>query len=126
MYTLTPPTVEPVTLDEAKLAARVDGAQWDDIITPAIASARQLAEQHTGRRFMSQVLRFELAHLALGAQAFQLAVHDQGHAGGIVAAVFQRLQPGDEGGHDIASGHGGNDSTHGSILTEAAILAAGV
>jgi hypothetical protein len=60
MYTLTQPTLEPVTLAEAKLSARVDGSEWDDIISGAITAARQVAEQETGRRFMSQVVRFEL------------------------------------------------------------------
>lgn len=60
MHLLTAPTVEPVTLDEAKLSARVDGSEWDGIITGAIAAARQVAEQETGRRFLTQTWRLDL------------------------------------------------------------------
>ena len=59
MHLLTAPTVEPVTLDEAKLSARVDGSEWDDLITGYIAAARQVAEQETGARFITQTQRAE-------------------------------------------------------------------
>ena len=59
MYTLTQPTLEPVTLAEAKVSARVDGPEWDDIITGAIVAARQVAEQEAGMRFIAQVTRAE-------------------------------------------------------------------
>lgn len=59
-YLLIPPQREPVSLTEAKLAARLDGDHWDAIVTPAIAAARQVAEHQTGRRFMAQTWRVEL------------------------------------------------------------------
>jgi len=59
-YLLTPPIAEPVLLADAKLSARVDGSQWDGIITPAIQAARELAEQETRQRFMAQTWRIEL------------------------------------------------------------------
>jgi uncharacterized phiE125 gp8 family phage protein len=58
---LTPPTREPVTVADAKLAARLDGDHWDAIVAPAIAAARQVAEHQTGQRFMQQTWRTELA-----------------------------------------------------------------
>jgi hypothetical protein len=61
MHLLTAPTIEPVTLEQAKIAARVDGPEWDDIITAAIVAARQVAEQETGQRFITQTWRIELA-----------------------------------------------------------------
>lgn len=61
MYLLTAPTLEPVTVDAAKLAARLDGSQWDGIVADAIAAARQVAEHQTGQRFMAQTWRQELA-----------------------------------------------------------------
>ena len=70
MYTLTNPTTEPVTLAEAKLAARVDGSDWDAIITAAIVAARQVAEQETGRRFISQTWRIELTDWPAEADVF--------------------------------------------------------
>lgn len=60
MITLTPPTIEPVTLAEAKTAARIDGTVWDSIVTASIKAAREYAEHLTGRHFMQQVQRFEL------------------------------------------------------------------
>lgn len=58
---LTPPTAEPVSVAAAKQAARLDGAHWDAIVAPAIASARQVAEHLTGRCLMTQTWRLELA-----------------------------------------------------------------
>ena len=40
-YLLTAPTAEPVTLADAKAAARLDGTQWDTIVTAAIVAAQQ-------------------------------------------------------------------------------------
>lgn len=59
-YQLTPPAAEPVTVDEAKVSARLDGAHWDAIVTDAIKSAREVCEHETGRRLMSQAWRYEL------------------------------------------------------------------
>lgn len=57
---LTPPTEEPVTLAEAKAAARISGTQFDTHIPGLITAARRVAEQETNRQFMEQVVRFEL------------------------------------------------------------------
>lgn len=57
---LTPPTLEPVTVADAKVAARLDGAHWDAIVADAIAGARQVAEHQTGLHFMEQIWRVEL------------------------------------------------------------------
>lgn len=51
---------EPVTLAEAKLAARVDGTELDAYITGAIEAARRQAEQITGRLYRGQTLREQL------------------------------------------------------------------
>ncbi|MFG6457871.1 head-tail connector protein [Roseateles sp. BYS96W] len=53
-------SVEPVTLAEAKLAARFDGDDLDALIAGAITAARESAEQITGRIYRPQVLRTEL------------------------------------------------------------------
>ena len=60
MYLLTPPTIEPVTVAEAKAAARLDGSHWDTIVANAIAAARAVAEHETGQRLMAQTWRHEL------------------------------------------------------------------
>jgi len=52
---------EPVTLAEAKLAARVDISDLDALISGLITSAREQAEQITGRLYRLQAWRTELA-----------------------------------------------------------------
>jgi uncharacterized phiE125 gp8 family phage protein len=62
MHLLTAPTAEPVTLDQAKLAARIsDTSAFDATVPGLITAARQLAEQITGRQLMAQTWRTELA-----------------------------------------------------------------
>ena len=55
------PTNEPVTLEEAKLAARVDADETslDLLITGLISSAREQAEQVTGRSYVQATTRRE-------------------------------------------------------------------
>lgn len=60
MILLTAPTLEPVTVADAKLAARLDGSHWDGIVAGAISAAREVAEHETGQRFMQQTWRAEL------------------------------------------------------------------
>lgn len=57
---LIEPTAEPVSVADAKTAARLDGAHWDGIVAPAIAAARAVAEHETGRPLMKQTLRVAL------------------------------------------------------------------
>lgn len=51
---ITAPTVEPVTVDEAKRTLRVDLADEDGEILDLIAAARSLVEERTHRRFLTQ------------------------------------------------------------------------
>jgi uncharacterized phiE125 gp8 family phage protein len=51
---ITPPAVEPVTLDEAKAHLKVDTTDDDALIARSIAAARARAEWHTGRAFVTQ------------------------------------------------------------------------
>lgn len=56
-YTTTSgPDFEPVTLDEMKLALKVDTADDDDLISEMISSAREWIEDHTGQRIMKQTV----------------------------------------------------------------------
>jgi hypothetical protein len=57
---VTPPAVEPVSLAEAKLHLRVDGASDDTLIANAIAAARQAAEDFCGLAFIAQTWRLYL------------------------------------------------------------------
>jgi uncharacterized phiE125 gp8 family phage protein len=62
MLLLTPPTAEPVTVDEAKIAARIsDTAAFDAVVPGHITVARKMAEHITGLLFMQQTWRIELA-----------------------------------------------------------------
>ncbi len=54
LHLKTAPTVEPVTLDEAKLHLKIDGADDNALITSLIIAARDLAERETSRVFITQ------------------------------------------------------------------------
>ncbi len=51
---ITPPAIEPVTLDEAKAHLKVDTTDDDALITRLISASRARAEWHTGRAFVTQ------------------------------------------------------------------------
>lgn len=51
---ITPPTVEPITLAQAKLHLRVDFSDDDALITGLITAARQYCEKRTNRAFFTQ------------------------------------------------------------------------
>lgn len=80
---LTPPTAEPVTLAEAKLAAKVDGDEQDTLIAGFITAARQQAEQITGRLFGPQTWRVELVDWPSADQLLEV------HAPTAVAASYR-------------------------------------
>ncbi|MGB4064249.1 MAG: phage head-tail connector protein [Azonexus sp.] len=51
---ITAPSVEPVTLDEAKVHCRIDGAELDSLLNIIIPAARESAEHETGRALCTQ------------------------------------------------------------------------
>lgn len=61
MDLIIPPTCEPVTIDDAKLALRIDDTAFDAVLPGLISAAREQAEHITGRAFMRQTRRAELA-----------------------------------------------------------------
>ena len=58
---VTPPSVEPITLVEAKLHCKVDLTTDDDLITALIVAAREEIERRTWRALISQTLELILA-----------------------------------------------------------------
>ena len=59
-------------------------------------------------------LRLEIAQLALGAPAGELAALQRGHAGGIIAAVFQPLERIDERARDRLTSENAHNAAHAS------------
>lgn len=55
-YVKTPPAVEPVTLDEVKLFAKVDGSAEDTLLETFISAARTAIESILGRSLINQTL----------------------------------------------------------------------
>lgn len=51
---ITPPTFEPISLDEAKEQCRVDGIEDDLLLAILITAARESAEHETGRALATQ------------------------------------------------------------------------
>lgn len=57
---VTPPAVEPVTLAEVKLLARIDTDDEDSLLDSFITAARQAAENFTRRSYITQTWRMSL------------------------------------------------------------------
>ncbi len=57
---LTPPSVEPVLLADAKQQARIDTNADDAFVISLITAARQWAERYTGRAFVTQTWQMAL------------------------------------------------------------------
>lgn len=60
LFRTVDPTVEPVTLAEAKAHLRIDGTSDDDLLAGLIRAARQEVEQATGMALMEQNWRLSL------------------------------------------------------------------
>lgn len=60
------PSIEPVTLAQVKEHLRITASNEDDLITEYIIAARQLAEDVTGRKFITQTLTGYLDNLGTG------------------------------------------------------------
>lgn len=54
---ISSPGGEPVTVAECKLDSRIDGTEYDSILPALISAAREMCEQETGRRLLTQTLR---------------------------------------------------------------------
>jgi uncharacterized phiE125 gp8 family phage protein len=62
---VTPPAIEPVTLDQAKQHLRVDYSEDDSLITGLITAARQYAEKYMHRAIFNQTWTRNLDYFPL-------------------------------------------------------------
>jgi len=60
LVVVTPPSVEPITLDEAKAHLRVTGSDDNDYITGLITAARLYEEKVQNRAFIATTFRMQL------------------------------------------------------------------
>ena len=109
-----------VVLDDAvvhdgNISARSDGMRIERVrrAMRGPACVRDTGEPRDRLRGMQQ---FELVHLAFRAHALEARIGQQGDTRGIVAAVLQRFQAGDQRADHIAPRGGADDSTHGHAL----------
>ena len=51
---ITPPSVEPITVEEAKIFLRIDTNEEESLISSLISAARMYAEKYTCRSFLTQ------------------------------------------------------------------------
>lgn len=58
--TITPPAVEPITLEEAKHHLRVDGNNDDLLISSLIKQSREWCEDYENRKYITQTLELVL------------------------------------------------------------------
>jgi len=70
---ITPPAMEPVTLAEAKLHARIDHDLENGLLATFIAAARQHGEQLTGRQFVEATYELSLDGFPCGDDPIELS-----------------------------------------------------
>jgi len=63
---ITPPAIEPVTLEQAKSQLRVDFSQDDSLITALISAAREYVEQNLNRAIYNQTYVLSLDQFNYG------------------------------------------------------------
>lgn len=56
----TEPAIEPITIDELKLFARIDGTDEDTLLEGFIKAARESAEKYLGRALIEQTIKMNL------------------------------------------------------------------
>lgn len=72
LHLITPPAMEPVTLVEVKLHARIDHDLEDGLLATFIAAACQHGEQLTGRQFVEAAYELSLDDFPCGEDPIEL------------------------------------------------------
>ena len=62
---ITPPVLEPVTLDEAKAWLKLESPDDDNVVMRLIAAARQMVERYTRRALLTQTWRLSYSQRSL-------------------------------------------------------------
>ena len=65
---ITPPSIEPITVEEAKIFLRIDTDEENSLISSLISAARMYAEKYTCRSFLTQ--RWELSTRAVAEKIY--------------------------------------------------------
>ena len=79
---------------------------------PAVGGPARVADAAGAGERLAREPGLEIAQLALGAPAGQLAAFQRGDAGGVVAAVFEPLERVDERGRDRLTPENAHNSAH--------------
>lgn len=66
LVTVTPPTQEPVSLNELKLALRIDGSDEDSHLEGLLIAAREMVEAETGRATTLTTYRITVNSFGIG------------------------------------------------------------
>jgi hypothetical protein len=91
----------------------------------AVGGPAGVADADGGVQRLGGQHSLQLADLALGPAAFDLAVDQRGHPGGVIAPVFQSLQAVDQTGNRRADTRHANDAAHERTLGEIVVSALG-
>src|SRR3982750_3755777 len=88
------------------MRVRIDG------VRPAMRPPARV--RNSGEAFDRRLLvqRFEIAHLARRPDPRQAVAFEDRDAGGVVAAVFESLEAGNQDGDDVFPRGSGDDSAH--------------
>lgn len=56
----TPPAIEPITVDDLKTFARIDGNDEDSLLQSFISTARKMTEDYLGRALIEQIITLKM------------------------------------------------------------------
>jgi hypothetical protein len=105
--------LDDAVVDDGEPAARMRmgvGLGRAPMRRPAGVADAARSQQRRGRELL-----LEIAQLAAGAKARELALLERGDSGRVVAAIFQPLQRLDQGGRDRLASENADDAAHENV-----------